>query len=177
MMRSIPLKLSPKLKKRLKRIQLLLLDVDGVLTDGKIWLGSNGLEFKAFDTKDGHGIKMAQEAGIRVGWISARNSQVVELRAKELGVSLIFQGEKNKLIAYHKILSQLKLTHAEVAYIGDDLLDIPLMEKVGVSVAIADAVAAVRREADWRTQFPGGRGGVREFIDLLLKVRHETNCP
>jgi 3-deoxy-D-manno-octulosonate 8-phosphate phosphatase (KDO 8-P phosphatase) len=163
--------LSQSLKKRLRRIRLLLLDVDGVLTDGRIWLGSNGLELKAFDAKDGHGIKMAQEAGIRVGWISARHSPVVEARAKELGVSLVFQGEADKLLAYRQILSQLELMDSEVAYIGDDLLDIPLMNKVGVSVAVADAVVTVQRQADWITRSPGGKGGVREFIDLLLKVR------
>ncbi|MBI4209676.1 MAG: HAD hydrolase family protein [Deltaproteobacteria bacterium] len=162
---------SSELKRRLRRIQLLLLDVDGVLTDGKIWLGSSGLELKAFDTKDGHGIKMAQEAGIRVGWISARYSPVVEARAKELGVSLVFQGETDKLLVYREILSQLKLMDSEVAYIGDDLLDIPLMKKVGVSVAVADAVDAVRGQADYVTRSPGGKGGVREFIDLLLDLQ------
>ncbi len=153
----------------LEKIKLLLLDVDGVLTDGRIIYDSNGVEYKAFDVKDGHGIKLVQRAGIRVGIITGRDSQVVALRAAELGIDLVYQGAKDKRIPFQDILEKLALTPEEVAYVGDDVIDIPVMRAVGFAAAVADAMEEVKPVAHMVTKRCGGRGAVREVCDHLLR--------
>ncbi len=153
----------------LEKIKLLLLDVDGVLTDGRIIYDSNGVEYKAFDVKDGHGIKLVQRAGIRVGIITGRDSQVVALRAAELGIDLVYQGAKDKRIPFQDILEKLELTPEEVAYVGDDVIDIPVMRAVGFAAAVADAMEEVKPVAHMVTKRCGGRGAVREVCDHLLR--------
>jgi 3-deoxy-D-manno-octulosonate 8-phosphate phosphatase (KDO 8-P phosphatase) len=153
----------------LAKIKLLLLDVDGVLTDGRIIYDNNGSETKAFDVKDGQGIKLLQRAGIQVGIITGRQSGVVTRRAAELGIELVYQDAKDKCLPFMEILEKLAMTPEEVAYVGDDIVDLPVMRRVGFAVAVADAMDDVKPFAHMITKRPGGRGAVREVCDLLLK--------
>lgn len=153
----------------LNGIRLLLLDVDGVLTDGRIVYGSDGLELKAFDVKDGHGLKLLQRAGIAVGIITGRKSDVVERRAAELEVAYLYQGAKDKLVPYAEILRLSGLNDAQVAYMGDDLIDLPILRRVGFSASVSDAHDEVKSRVDYVTVRPGGRGAVREVCDHLLR--------
>lgn len=151
------------------KIKLLLLDVDGVMTDGRIIYDNDGGETKAFDVKDGHGLKLVQRAGIRVGIITGRKSEVVARRAAELGIDLVYQGAKNKVLPFQEILDKLDLKPEEIAYVGDDVVDLPVMRKVGFAATVADAVDEVKPFADMITERSGGRGAVREICDFLLK--------
>ena len=153
----------------LSRIKLLLLDVDGVMTDGRIIYLNDGGEAKAFDVKDGHGLKLVQRAGIQVGIITGRQSDIVARRAAELGIELVYQGVKDKMQPFQEILGNLGLEASEVAYVGDDLVDLPVMQQVGFSATVADAVDDIKQYADLVTSRPGGRGAVREVCDYLLK--------
>ena len=153
----------------LNRIKLLLLDVDGVMTDGRIIFLNDGGEAKAFDVKDGHGLKLIQRAGIKVGIITGRQSDIVARRAAELGIELVYQGAKDKMQPFMEILEKLGLKASEVAYVGDDLVDLPVMRLVGFSATVADASDDIKPYVDLVTSRPGGRGAVREVCDLLLK--------
>jgi 3-deoxy-D-manno-octulosonate 8-phosphate phosphatase (KDO 8-P phosphatase) len=153
----------------LNKIKLLLLDVDGVMTDGRIIYFNDGGEAKAFDVKDGHGLKLIQRAGIRVGIITGRQSEVVARRAAELGIGIVYQGAKDKLKPFLEIIKELGLEPFEVAYVGDDVVDLPVMRQVGFSATVADAVDDIKPYVDLVTSRPGGRGAVREVCDLLLK--------
>jgi len=153
----------------LSRIKLLLLDVDGVMTDGRIIYLNDGGEAKAFDVKDGHGLKLIQRAGIQVGIITGRQSGIVTRRAAELGIELVYQGAKDKMQPFMEILEKLGLKASEVAYVGDDLVDLPVMRLVGFSVTVADASDDIKPYVDLVTSRPGGRGAVREVCDFLLK--------
>ena len=157
------------MKERLQPIRLLLLDVDGVLTDGRIVYDNHGVETKAFDVKYGHGIKLLQRVGIQVGIITGRESQVVEVRARELGIDILFQGVKDKLVPYREVLTRLNLGDDEVAYVGDDVVDLPILRRAGFDATVADGVADVRPHVHYVATRPGGRGAVREICDLLLK--------
>ncbi len=157
------------MKDRLKKIKLLLLDVDGVLTDGRIIYSSDGTETKAFDVKDGHGLKMLQRAGIEVGIITGRESSVVAHRAKELGINILYQGVKDKLIPFNEILKNHSISGADIAYVGDDIVDLPILLRVGFSATVADALPEVRVRVDYVTERAGGKGAVREICDLILK--------
>ena len=158
-------------KKRIENIRLLLLDVDGVMTDGGITYDNNGVETKRFHVRDGHGLKLLQRAGIEVGIITGRESAIVEKRAAELGITRVFQGAKNKLEPYEQILAQSGYADHQVAYVGDDLVDLPILRRVGFAIAVADAVAELRPWVDYITSTPGGSGAVREVCDLILKQR------
>jgi len=153
----------------LSRIKLLLLDVDGVMTDGRIIYLNDGGEAKAFDVKDGHGLKLIQRAGIQVGIITGRQSDIVARRAAELGIELVYQGAKDKMQPFREILEKLGLEPCEVAYLGDDLVDLPVMRQVGFCATVADATDDIKPYADLVTSRPGGRGAVREVCDFLLK--------
>jgi 3-deoxy-D-manno-octulosonate 8-phosphate phosphatase (KDO 8-P phosphatase) len=157
------------MKQRIAPIRLLLLDVDGVLTDGRIVFDSNGIESKFFNVKDGHGIKMLQRAGITVGIISGRESQVVANRAAELGIELVYQKSLDKMIPYRDILAKTGLTDHQVAFMGDDIIDLPILRRVGFAVAPADAVSDVFPHVHFITKNSGGWGAVREVCDLILK--------
>jgi len=157
------------MQERLHRIRLLLLDVDGVLTDGRIIYDAQGVETKAFDVKDGHGLKLLQRAGVQVGIITGRQSEVVNVRARELGIDIVCQGAKDKLVPFEEILKNLRLTADEVAYMGDDLPDLPVLRRAGWAVAPADAVGEIKPYVHYVTGRPGGRGAVREVCDLLLQ--------
>jgi YrbI family 3-deoxy-D-manno-octulosonate 8-phosphate phosphatase len=151
-------------------IELILSDVDGVLTDGGIRYNNQGIESKTFHVRDGLGIKLWQYAGRKFGILTARSSHIVKVRAAELGVDLIRQGFEDKLPVAREMISQLGLQPHQVCYIGDDLPDIPVMKYVRIGVAVANAVAEVRAIADLETKAPGGGGAVRELVETLLKA-------
>ncbi|MCK5237794.1 MAG: HAD hydrolase family protein [Deltaproteobacteria bacterium] len=158
-------------KEKLKNVKLLLLDVDGVLTDGSIVYNDKGVETKSFNVRDGHGIKLIQRAGIECGIITARISEVVRFRADELGIAHVFQGAKVKLDTYGELLSKTGLKDEDICYIGDDLVDMPVLSKVGFSVGVSDAVPEVLEAVDYVTEKCGGRGAVRELIEMILKAQ------
>jgi len=164
-----------QLYKRARKIKLLLMDVDGVLTDGRIYYlpGPRGgfFETKTFYARDGLGVRLAQQAGLKLGIISGRASPVVEYRAKELGFHFIQEGALEKLEPYEKILHAAGLKDAEVCYIGDDIVDLPVLRRVGLAVGVADGSAELRREMHYCTRAPGGRGAVRETIELILDAQ------
>lgn len=151
------------------RIKLLLLDVDGVMTDGRIFLDNNGVETKAFHVRDGHGLKLLQRAGIQVGIITGRESEVVRHRARELGIELVFQGVKNKLEVYEDIVARLGLAHEEIAYMGDDLIDLPVLRRVGLAATVGDACEDIKPFVHYISRCKGGCGAVRELCDHILK--------
>ncbi len=154
-----------------KKIKFLLLDVDGVLTDGTIWLDEQGREMKGFSIYDGHGIRLLLKDGIGVGILSGRESHIVTLRAKELGIQEVHQGIRNKLEIYEKLLQRLGLSDKEVAYIGDDVIDLPILKRAGISISVPNAVSEVTRSVHWVTLRRGGEGAVREVTDLLLEAK------
>lgn len=150
-------------------IKLLILDVDGVLTDGKIIYDENGHETKHFNVKDGLGIKLAQQSGVEVAVISGRNSKVTELRCVELGIKRYFTGIKDKTECFEKIKSETGVKDWETAFIGDDLNDLKLLKRVGFSATLADSFDYIKSETDYVTKQAGGDGAVREFIEQILK--------
>jgi 3-deoxy-D-manno-octulosonate 8-phosphate phosphatase (KDO 8-P phosphatase) len=159
------------LRTKAEKIRWIILDVDGVMTGGGITYNSEGVETKTFHVRDGHGIKMAQRAGLSFALITGRSSQIVEIRAKELGIKEVYQGAKRKIEAYEELIKRLKLSDQEVAYVGDDLIDLPLFRRVGFSATVADADPETREHADLVLSYPGGRGAVREFIEIILKAQ------
>ncbi len=158
-----------RLLDKIRKVRLLILDVDGVMTDGRIIIDDAGVESKHFDVKDGHGLKILMRYNIDVVLLTGRRSRVVEHRAADLGITEVHQGIRNKLEAYTGILERRKLLPEETAYVGDDVVDIPLLNRVGFGVAVADAVPEVRRVAGFVTSRPGGRGAVREVCEMILK--------
>ncbi|HEU4510545.1 MAG TPA: HAD hydrolase family protein [Pyrinomonadaceae bacterium] len=163
---------SSEIEQRAARVKLLLMDCDGVLTDGRIWLLESGEDQKAFHTRDGLGIELLHRAGLRSGIISGRTSTAVERRARGLGMSFICQGCADKQQAFTETLTQAELTNAEVAFVGDDLNDIPLLLQSGLAVAVADAAPETREHAHYTTSAPGGRGAIREVVELILKSQN-----
>jgi 3-deoxy-D-manno-octulosonate 8-phosphate phosphatase (KDO 8-P phosphatase) len=153
------------------RIKLLLFDVDGVLTDGKLLVHADGTESKVFDIKDGTAIVWAQRAGLLVGFLSARVSAATTQRAAQLGVTLLRQGVASKREAYEKIVDELAIADEQVAYMGDDLLDLPVLGRVGLSAAPADAADAVRARVHWTSARRGGDGAARELIEVVLRAQ------
>ena len=162
-------------ERRASRIKLLLMDCDGVLTDGRLWLLENGDEHKSFNTHDGLGLSLLHRAGLKSGIISGRSSQAVIRRASELGMEFVRQGDPDKLEAFEQVLQQAEVDENEVAFVGDDLTDIPLMQRAELAVAVADAVAEARSVAHYVTRAEGGRGAVREVIELILKSQGHWN--
>ncbi len=159
------------LDERLGAIKILILDVDGVLTDGRIIINDHGEETKAFNVKDGYGIRALLDAGIDVAVITGRKSGVVAHRAKDLGIRSVYQGVADKRSACMRLLEERHLTGGQACYIGDDLPDIPVLQYVGMPVAVADAVKEVREAALYITEKNGGNGAVREVCELILKAR------
>lgn len=160
-----------KVRSRAKKIRLLLLDVDGVLTDGRIIIDDRGVETKQFHVRDGQGIALLLRAGIEVGFISARASAAVRRRAKELGVRLVCQGVRDKLQTYNEIKRERGLRDEEIAYVGDDLVDWPLLRHAGLAVCVGDGWEEIRSRVHWVTRALGGAGAVREVADVLLKAQ------
>lgn len=154
-----------------RHIKLVILDVDGVLTDGSIMLDNEENEFKSFHVRDGHGIKMLKKAGLIVAMITGRYSQVVERRARELGITDVYQNCHDKMIPYRQLLEKYSVDSGKVAYIGDDIVDLPLLHRAGFSIAVADAAEEAKAAAMMITKSTGGRGAVREISDFLLKAK------
>jgi 3-deoxy-D-manno-octulosonate 8-phosphate phosphatase (KDO 8-P phosphatase) len=150
---------------------MLILDVDGVMTDGRIIMDGSGREIKHFDVRDGHGLKILQRYGIKVVLLTGRQSEVVKHRARDLGIKEIHQKVFNKKEVFAKILKKNKLAPEEVAFLGDDIIDIPVLKAVGFSAAVADALDVVKKSVDYITKHRGGRGAVRELCDLILQAQ------
>ncbi len=160
-----------EIERRAARVKLLLMDCDGVLTDGRITLVGDGDEEKSFHTRDGHGIVLLHRAGLASGIISGRTSSLVERRARELGMRYVRQGTWDKIKDFGELLAEAGVTEHEVAFVGDDVTDIPLMQRSELAVAVADAVPEARAAAHFVTQLPGGHGAVREVTELILKAQ------
>lgn len=163
------------LEKKLDQIRLVAFDVDGVFTDGRFYLSDDGVESKAFNTQDGFGVRQLLDAGIAVAVISGRTSGAVERRMAELGVPHVVQGCKNKVAALDSITESLGITPGDCAYVGDDIPDLPLLDHVGVSIAVANAVQSLQKKCDITTHATGGAGAVREVCDMLLARRSEAS--
>ncbi len=157
---------------RAKKIRLLMLDVDGVMTNGKIIINSNGIETKIFDVRDGHGIKMLMREGIDVIIITGRESEIVNMRAKELGIREVYQKVLKKIDKYEEILREKNLKDEDVCYIGDDLVDLPILRRVGFAIAVADSIDDIKRYVHYITKRRGGDGAVREVTELILKSQN-----
>ncbi len=156
--------------RRARKINVLILDVDGVLTDGRLHVGEND-DMRDFDIKDGHGIVIFLRKGFEVVFVTGRDSKSLERRAKELGIKRVYTGIKKKGEFYDKLKEEMGFSDEEVAFVGDDVVDLSIMKKVGFPVAVGDAVREVKREALYITKNPGGRGAVREVIELILKAK------
>lgn len=166
-----PLDISPDLQQRAETVKLMIFDVDGVLTDGRITYLDDGSEIKSFDVQDGHGIKLLQRAGLEVALITGRYCAAVAQRAKGLGISRVYQGIHYKIEAYEKILAETGLTDAQVGYMGDDLIDVPVMRRAGFSVAVPNSSPHVLPYAHYVTKAQGGHGACREVCELLLMAQ------
>jgi 3-deoxy-D-manno-octulosonate 8-phosphate phosphatase (KDO 8-P phosphatase) len=160
------------LSQRCAAIELLLLDVDGVLTDGRIIYGDDGVEWKVFHVRDGSGLKLWHKAGKRSAVISGRSSGVVEVRAAELGISVVLQGVGDKGPAYQRVLAETNVRPEQVCFVGDDVPDLPVLGNCGLGVAVADACPEVRAAATYVTGARGGRGAVREIVELILRCQN-----
>jgi 3-deoxy-D-manno-octulosonate 8-phosphate phosphatase (KDO 8-P phosphatase) len=156
---------------RAARIRLVVFDVDGVLTDGALFLGDDGQEYKAFHSRDGHGMVMLQESGVQLAVITGRRSEVVRIRMEGLGVAHVYQGRRFKLPAYEELKASLDLADDLIAYVGDDVVDLPVMRRVGLAIAVADAHPLVRQHAHWSTSAGGGRGAAREVCELIMTAQ------
>jgi 3-deoxy-D-manno-octulosonate 8-phosphate phosphatase (KDO 8-P phosphatase) len=157
------------------RVRLVVFDVDGVLTDGSLYLGDDGQEYKAFHSRDGHGMAMLREAGVEIGIITGRTSQVVVHRMASLGIEHVYQGRRDKLPAFEDLLGKLGLSADEVAFVGDDVVDLPILVRAGLAIAVADAHPLVLRHAHWQTPRPGGRGAARDVCELILEARGQLD--
>lgn len=162
---------------RAARVRLVVLDVDGVLTDGRLYFGADGEALKVFDVRDGYGVRLLREAGLGVALLSSRASPIVERRADELDISPVLQGERDKLAGLDRLLRSVGVPAAECAYLGDDWPDLPVMARVGFAAAVADAAPEVRRAAHWVAPAGGGRGAVRALAEFVLRSRTRHAAP
>jgi 3-deoxy-D-manno-octulosonate 8-phosphate phosphatase (KDO 8-P phosphatase) len=162
---------TPDLTERARRVRLVIFDVDGVLTDGSLFLGDDGQEYKAFHSRDGHGMVMLRSSGVRLAIITGRKSEVVRIRMESLGVAHVYQGYRDKLPAYQDIKATLGLDDEAIAYVGDDVVDLPILRRVGLAIAVADAHPLVVEHCHWQTQATGGRGAGREVCELIMQAQ------
>ncbi len=160
-----------ELSARARAVRLAIFDVDGVMTDGTVFIGARGEAFKAFNILDGHGLKMLREAGVVTAILSGRSHKAVDRRARELSIDHVVQGRSDKLPEFEKLIKRLKLDAGACAYMGDDLPDLPVLRRCGLAVAVANASAAVKAEAHYVTRAAGGHGAVREFCELVLEAQ------
>ena len=154
-----------------RKIRLVIFDVDGVLTDGSLYLTDSGEEIKAFNSQDGHGIKMLRASGVKVAIITGRESRCVDLKAKDLGVTLVYQGAKNKLPVFETLLKKLELDASACAYVGDDLIDLPVMLRCGLAICVPASPALVKKHAHYVTHLEGGRGAAREICEIVMRAQ------
>lgn len=157
--------------KQAKKIKLVIFDVDGVLTDGSLFFGDDGQEYKAFYSRDGLGIKLLQRTGVEVGIITARNSKLVNHRMENLGIKHLYQGRLDKIAAFDDLIAKLNVSPEETAYAGDDVIDLPVMKKVGLAIAVQDAHPFVKKHAHWITEHNGGRGAARDVCELIMEAQ------
>ncbi|BAP43518.1 HAD family hydrolase [Pseudomonas sp. 21LCFQ02] len=168
--------MTEQLLQRGKGIKLAIFDVDGVLTDGRLYFLEDGSEFKTFNTLDGQGIKMLIASGVTTAIISGRKTPVVERRAKNLGIAHLYQGREDKLVVLDQLLAELNLSYEQVAYLGDDLPDLPVIRRVGLGMAVANAATFVRQHAHGVTRARGGEGAAREFCELILEAQNNLEA-
>lgn len=154
-----------------RNIKLVIFDVDGVLTDGSLFIGDDGQEYKAFNSRDGHGMKMLQKNGVAIAIITGRTSEVVKHRIRDLGIQHVYQGQLDKNVAFEELLKTLNLSPQEIAYVGDDVVDLPVMTRVGFAVAVQDAHNMVKQHAHWQTPSGGGRGAARDVCELIMEAQ------
>ena len=152
-------------------VRLMILDVDGVLTDGRLYYGANGEAMKAFDVRDGHGIKLLREGGVEIAILTARRSEIVAVRARELGVERVVQGAADKVAGFERLLAETGVGEQRCGYIGDDWPDLAVLARVGLAATVADAVPEVRAAAHWISKAAGGRGAVRELAEFVLRAQ------
>ena len=164
-----------KLLDKVKKIACLICDVDGVLTDGLLYIDNHGNELKSFHVQDGMGLKLLMAAGIKVAVITTARNTVVDHRMLQLGITHYYKGQVDKRDAYQQLKKKLGLDDEQFAYIGDDLPDLPIIQQVGLGIAVANAVQQVREISDWQTEHKGGRGAVREVCDLILNTQNKTD--
>ena len=164
-------RISAALRKKAAKIRLLLLDVDGVLTDGAIIIDDRGVETKQFHVRDGQGISLLMRSGVDVGFVTGRRSKVIRHRARDLGVRLVYQGLADKLACYEEIKRNHDLKDDQIAYVGDDLIDLPVLRRVGLAVSVADGWSELSSTVDYTTAERGGRGAVREVAEILLRAQ------
>ena len=160
-----------ELQRRLRELRLMIFDVDGVLTDGSLYIGESGAEMKVFNVRDGHGLKMLKESGVEVALLSARRSRAVELRAVELGIALVEQGAADKNRAFDALLSRAGYSAATAGYMGDDVMDLPVLVRCRFASSVPEAPEAVRNRVHHVTRAPGGRGAAREICDLIMQAQ------
>ncbi len=154
------------------RLKLVIFDVDGVLTDGSLFYGDDGQEYKAFNSRDGHGINMINKHRcVELGIITGRTSKVVEYRVQNLNIQHVYQGKRDKVPAFYELIEKLGVAPEETAYVGDDLVDLPIMSKVGLAIAVGDAHDFVKKHAHWTTPSNGGRGAARDVCELILEAK------
>jgi 3-deoxy-D-manno-octulosonate 8-phosphate phosphatase (KDO 8-P phosphatase) len=164
-------RIAAAVQRKAAKIRLVLLDVDGVLTDGGIIIDDRGVESKRFNVRDGQGITLLIRSGIKVGLLTGRYSNIVRRRAKELGVAIVHQGVKDKVEIYERIRRKIKLRDEQIAYVGDDILDLPVLRRVGLAIAVRDGWPGLKVAVDYVTETKGGMGAVREVSELVLKAQ------
>lgn len=153
------------------KIKLVIFDIDGVLTTGALFIGDDGQEYKAFHSKDGHGLRMLQDGGVDVAILTGRTSNVVSHRANDLGITRVYQGKRQKLPAYEELIAETGLSHEEIAYVGDDVVDLPVMTRVGLAICVQDGHPFVKKHAHWITEHNGGCGAGRDVCELILEAQ------
>jgi 3-deoxy-D-manno-octulosonate 8-phosphate phosphatase (KDO 8-P phosphatase) len=168
----MPARSSPKLRSRLRAVKLFLCDVDGVLTDGTVWMG-NGVESKRFNIRDGLGLKILRRHGIKIGWVSRRPSGATRQRAEDLGIDFLMQNDGGKVKYVESILRQTDLDWPDACYVGDDIVDLGVLRRAGFAVAVGDGVAEAKAAADYVTRAKGGHGAIREVVELILKAQNK----
>lgn len=154
-----------------RQIELVIFDVDGVLTTGALFYGDDGQEYKAFNSRDGHGMRMLLDSGVQIGIITGRESEVVTLRMRNLGISHVLQGRRDKLPAYLEMKAMTGITDDKIAYVGDDVVDLPVMKRVALAVAVQDAHPLVKQHAHWQTPSAGGQGAARDFCEFVMEAK------
>ena len=169
---SLPFDVNADVIERAKKIRLVIFDVDGVLTDSSLFIGDDGQEYKAFNSRDGHGLKMLIRSGVDIGIITGRTSKVVEHRVHDLGIKHIYQGCHDKLPVYEKMISKLGLSPEETAFVGDDVVDLPIMLKTGLAVSVNDGHHLVKHYCHWSTPANGGRGAAREICEMIMHAQN-----
>jgi 3-deoxy-D-manno-octulosonate 8-phosphate phosphatase (KDO 8-P phosphatase) len=154
-----------------KQVKLVIFDVDGVLTDGSLFIGDAGEEYKAFNSRDGHGMKMLQSTGVDIGIITGRSSNVVEHRMESLGIKYVYQGRLEKLPAFEDLCQRVGVSPQQVAYVGDDVVDLPILVRAGLAIAVQDAHELVKEHSHWHTPSNGGRGAARDVCELIMRAQ------